>query len=185
MTGRLGALRWVELDASRSAVRGRPTRHRATRRDRATLRSGCSGTRSRPIMPGAAELVGSRLSIAARLPADAATVGSAGAQALVEALTTSDRQLSPPRHRRSCRAPRLVGADRSLAVTSTPVRDEPVPASPGSLMPTCSTTGNGLWRSLDRRDARRSSRRTLPRPLRGRLGSGAGPARLAGFRLAL
>lgn len=126
MTGRLGALRWVELRCFEIVG--------AWTTDTPSSDSASSDAEIRVLWNALsahhawrAELVGSRLSIARELPADAATVGSAGAQVLVEALTTTAADSSA---RLAVVArdvlPRLVSAYRSLAVTSAPASDEPV-----------------------------------------------------------
>jgi hypothetical protein len=121
VTGRLGALRWLELRCF-EIIGGWTADTAATDGELRVLWNAQSAHHA-----WRADLVGSRLSIARELPADAATTGSIGAQALVSTLTTAAAE-GPSRLVIVARdlLPRLVSAYRSLALTTTPASDEPV-----------------------------------------------------------
>ncbi len=121
VTARLGALRWVELRSFEilgSWVAQTPAAEAETR----VLWNALSAHHA-----WRADLVGSRMSIAREHPAEAATVGSPGGQALVAALLAAPPE-GPCRLEIVAREllPRLVTGYRSLIATATPASDEPV-----------------------------------------------------------
>lgn len=121
VTARLGALRWVELrcfEILGSWVAETPASEAETR----LLWNALSAHHA-----WRADLVGSCMSIAREHPADAATVGSPGGQALVSVLVAA----APDAMSRlgvvaRDLLPGLLAGYRSLRSSATPASDEPV-----------------------------------------------------------